>query len=56
MSKSNPYTLTFGKEPTQLIARATQSQQIIDSFLSEPSTQQVYMVTGIRGSGKTVCV
>lgn len=54
MGKNNPYTLTFGKEPTQLIARATQSQQVIDSFLSEPSAQQVYMVTGIRGSGKTV--
>ena len=54
MGKSNPYTLTFGKEPTQLIARAAQSQQIIDSFLGEPSAQQVYMVTGIRGSGKTV--
>ena len=48
MGKSNPYTLTFGKEPTQLIARAAQSQQIIDSFLGEPSAQQVYMVTGIR--------
>lgn len=54
MGKSNPYTLTFGKEPTQLIARAAQSQQIIDSFLGEPSAQQMYMVTGIRGSGKTV--
>ena len=54
MVKSNPYTLTFGKEPTQLIARAAQSQQVIDSFLSEPSPQQVYMITGVRGSGKTV--
>ncbi len=54
MGKQNPYTLTFGKEPTQLIARAAQSQQVIDAFLGEPSTQQVYMVTGIRGSGKTV--
>lgn len=54
MGKKNPYTLTFGKEPTQLIARVAQSQQVIDSFLGEPSTQQVYMITGIRGSGKTV--
>ncbi len=54
MKARNPYTLTFGKEPTQLIARMEQSQQVIDSFLSQPSTQQVYMVTGIRGSGKTV--
>lgn len=54
MRKRNPYTLTFGKEPGQLIARVAQSQQVIDSFTEEPSTQQVYMITGIRGTGKTV--
>lgn len=54
MEKKNPYTLTFGKEPTQFIARTAQSQQVIDAFLGKPSTQQVYMITGIRGSGKTV--
>lgn len=54
MRQANPYTLTFGKEPTQLIARVAQSQQVIDSFLGEPSAQQIYMVTGVRGSGKTV--
>lgn len=54
MTKTNPYTLTFGKEPTQLIARVKYSHQIIESFLTEPSTQQVYMITGVRGSGKTV--
>lgn len=50
----NPYTLTFVKKPTQLIARSSQSQQVTDSFLSKPSTQQIYMITGVRGSGKTV--
>lgn len=54
MIKKNPYTLTFGKEPGQLIARVAQSQQVIESFLEEPSNQQVYMITGIRGTGKTV--
>lgn len=54
MVKNNPYTLTFGKEPTQLIARVAQSEQVINSFLSTPSSQQVYMITGVRGSGKTV--
>lgn len=54
MGKGDPYTLTFGKEPTQLISQAAQSQQVIDSFLGTPSSQQVYMITGIRGSGKTV--
>lgn len=54
MGTRNPYTLTFGKEPTQLIERGAQSQRVIDSFLDEPVAQQVYMVTGIRGAGKTV--
>ncbi len=54
MEKQNPCTLPFGKVPTQLIARTAQSQQVIDAFPGEPSAQQVYMATGIRGSGKTV--
>ena len=51
---NNPYTLTFGKQPTQFIARTAQTQQVVDTFLETPSTQQVYMITGVRGSGKTV--
>ena len=54
MAGRNPYTLTFGKEPVQLIERVAQSQQVIDSFLEQPATQQVYMITGVRGVGKTV--
>ena len=51
---NNPYNLIFGKEPFQVIPRNTQKNEIIDSFLSEPCEQQVYMITGIRGCGKTV--
>lgn len=54
MTNKNPFTLTFGKEPSQLIERTVLSQQIIETFLEEPPTQQVYMITGIRGMGKTV--
>lgn len=50
----NPYTLVFGKEPNQVISRISQTSAIIDSFSSESPTQQVYMITGVRGSGKTV--
>lgn len=52
--QKNPYTLVFGKEPTQLISRAVQSTEIINSFCSENPTQQIYMITGVRGTGKTV--
>ncbi len=54
MASKNPYTLTFGKEPAQFIERAVQSQQIIETFTEDPSTQQAYMITGVRGVGKTV--
>lgn len=50
----NPYTLIFGKEPSQSISRASQSVEIIESFCSEAPSQQIYMITGVRGTGKTV--
>ncbi len=52
--KKNPYTLVFGKEPAQLISRASQMMDILESFQDDIPSQQVYMVTGVRGSGKTV--
>ena len=52
--KKNPYSLLFGKEPKQIISRSTQSIEIIESFSEEPVMQQIYMITGLRGSGKTV--
>ena len=48
----NPFTLLFGKEPTVAISRAAQANEIIDSFTE--GSQQIYMITGVRGSGKTV--
>ncbi|MBQ8923437.1 MAG: AAA family ATPase [Lachnospiraceae bacterium] len=52
--KKNPYNLIFGKEPIQTISRTAQSSDIITSFQDEPPSQQIYMITGIRGCGKTV--
>lgn len=52
--KKNPYSLVFGKEPSQLISRVSQSIEIIDTFLSQEPSQQLYMITGVRGIGKTV--
>lgn len=50
----NPYTLLFGKEPVQMISRKADSAVILSSFLAEQPSQQVYMITGVRGTGKTV--
>lgn len=54
MIKKNPYNTIFGKEPPQSISRATQLTEVISSFEEEPPLQQIYMITGIRGCGKTV--
>lgn len=51
---NNPFTLSFGKKPNLYISRLAQTEQIIDSFTSENPISQSYMITGVRGSGKTV--
>lgn len=52
--KSNPFTLTFGKQPNLLISRGAETGQIINTYNSENPVTQTYLIEGIRGSGKTV--
>ena len=52
--QKNPFSLAFGKEPVSYVDRDYQSNEILDSFMEENPTYQVCMITGIRGSGKTV--
>ncbi|MBO4718188.1 MAG: hypothetical protein J5599_09845 [Spirochaetales bacterium] len=52
--KNNPYTLTFGKSPDQIIERISQTDEVVNTFKSNPPVQQTYIITGVRGSGKTV--
>ena len=52
--KKNPFSLSFGKEPVSLINRNVQSYEIIDTFEDENPAYQVCVITGVRGSGKTV--
>ena len=52
--KRNPFNLVFGKEPSQIISRLTESTEIIEAFQADPPEQQIYMITGVRGCGKTV--
>lgn len=51
---SNPFTITFGKKPNEYVSRPLLQNEIIEEYLSEQSSNQVYMITGVRGSGKTV--
>ena len=50
----NPFTLTFGKSPLVPIERPVQTNEIIDAFTAEPVNQQMFILTGVRGFGKTV--
>ena len=51
---NNPFTLAFGKKPLQYVSRIVQTDQIVEDYVADPVTNQIYMVTGVRGSGKTV--
>ena len=50
----NPFSLTFGKEPVNAISRDMQIGEIVDGLTSSNPEFQVCMITGVRGSGKTV--
>ena len=50
----NPFTLSFGKKPTQFISRLAQTTEILSDFTASIPSSQLYMLTGVRGSGKTV--
>ena len=50
----NPFTLTFGKKPTEYITRREDIDTVKNAFLEEPARCQTYLIRGVRGSGKTV--
>ena len=50
----NPFTLSFGRKPYQYISRLNLSGRVVETFKSPHPSSQVYMLTGVRGSGKTV--
>ena len=43
-----------GKNHLQYISRISQTNQIVETFRSENPANQLFMITGVRGSGKTV--
>ena len=54
MKENNPYTLTFGREPSEMIQRFDDTEAIISCFDAPRSVSQTYLIEGVRGSGKTV--
>ncbi len=54
MKSNNPFSLTFGRKPSQYISRYDNMIEIINAFTAENPICQTYLISGIRGSGKTV--
>ena len=50
----NPYSLTFGKIPYELVSRKIDIGEMVDNYNSDTPNTSVYIITGVRGSGKTV--
>lgn len=55
MSK-NPFSLSFGRKPFEYIDRFSDEQRIFDTFTEMPVTDQVFVIMGVRGTGKTVAM
>lgn len=54
MAGKNPFVITFGKKPLEYIRRPRQADEILGMFTEEPITNQIYVIRGPRGTGKTV--
>lgn len=53
-NQKNPFTITFGKKPVEYIYRPLQTDEILSMFTEAPITNQVFIIRGPRGTGKTV--
>lgn len=54
MSNKNPFTLSFGMSPNELISRYEYADTIISNFKSTNPISHAFLIEGIRGCGKTV--
>lgn len=54
MPAINPFKISFGVKPTNYITRLEQSDIIIDTFSASEVYTNALLITGPRGSGKTV--
>lgn len=52
----NPYSLVFGKMPSNFIERDNEIGEIIATFSEKEPSIRAYILTGIRGCGKTVAL
>lgn len=52
----NPFNISFGKEPSQIVYRTEELAPIVNAFNLDDPTSNTYIITGPRGSGKTVAL
>ena len=50
----NPFSISFGRKPLQFIERDFTIEEIREELDSDEIREQCFMLTGVRGSGKTV--
>ena len=50
----NPFTIIFGVEPQSVIPRSEEYHKVINDFEADSPSSMGYVITGVRGSGKTV--
>ncbi len=56
MNTKNPFNVTFGKEPKEIISRKNELEEIYNSLSLGLSNDEVFIISGVRGSGKTVAM
>lgn len=52
--ENNPFTLSFGNKPYEYVSREKDKADIIEKLTNEPPISHCFIITGVRGSGKTV--
>ena len=53
---NNPFSITFGKVPYTVVSRDQELMEIYNSFSNVSPISNVYIISGVRGSGKTVAM
>lgn len=56
MYQKNPFNLSFGRKPNEYIERYSEVAHIYHMFTELPVTDQIYVIMGVRGAGKTVAM
>lgn len=52
--RDNPFVIQWGQEPFCKVERTEETYRIVDTFRAERPSTRTYVITGVRGSGKTV--